>query len=61
MILNHGILFIEKETKHLNIIEGIILGSVKEKKKKGSQYSSSHFITKKIQFPIPHIWKATLR
>lgn len=59
MILNHEILFIEKETKHLNIIEGIILGSVK--KKKGSQYSSSHFITKKIQFPIPQIWKATLR
>ena len=36
MILNHGILFIEKETKHLNIIEGIILGSVKEKKKRKS-------------------------
>lgn len=33
MILNHEILFIEKETKHLNIIEGIILGSVKKKKK----------------------------
>lgn len=59
MIFNHGILFIEKETEHLNIIEGIILGSVK-KKKNGSQYSSSHFITKKIQFPIPHIWKAPL-
>ena len=34
VILNHGILFIEKETIHMNIIEGLILGSVKEKKKK---------------------------